>query len=291
MNTSFGSIAVVTLVASAAFAQSWDPVKQATGWARVDKDGSIAFYDPASRRIYSWMREGGILGSVDVSKLAQAPEKWVVDFDFNAWVVSGRELTYVEKSGKSYTVKLPYEVGDLTWDVNGFYLSYKTPEPFVEMRNFDSGSVVWYVRNRAMKDEASPAALHRIAINESRTLFITSRNSLQLEAVDCNNGRLKGATSFTFSGGLAPGLTLGAQGRGAVEWWLNKNMAVSAVPASQMPTLQQSGLLLAIENLTAGTLELLSTGLSEQHTFIGLLESEAVFIAPGGGLVFLPLQG
>ena len=70
MNTSFGSIAVVTLVASSAFAQAWDPVKQATGWARVDKDGSIAFYDPASRRIYSWMREGGILGSVDVSKLA-----------------------------------------------------------------------------------------------------------------------------------------------------------------------------------------------------------------------------
>ena len=292
MKTSIGPIAVVTLVVSSVsvFAQSWDPVKQATGWARVDKDGSIAFYDPASRKIYSWMKEGGILGDVDVSKLGRAPEKWVVDFSFNAWVVSGRDLTYVAKNGKTYTVKLPYEVGDLTWDAHGFYLSYKTPEPFVEMRNYDSGSVVWYIRNRAMKEEAAPNVLHRIAVNEEKTLFIASRNSLQVDAIDCTNGRIKGAATFSFVGGLSPSLALDSQDRGTFAWWLNTNTAVSAVPASQLPALQQSGLLLAVENLTSGNVELFATGLSEQHTFIGMLESDAVFIAPGGGLVFRPVK-
>ena len=293
MKFHFGPQAVLTLVLSSTvvFGQSWDPVKKATGWARVDKDGSIAFYDPASKKIYSWMRDGGILGEVDVSKLDQAPEKWVLDYAFNAWVVSGRNLTYVDKNGKNnFTLKLPYEVGDLTWDAHGFYLSYKTPEPFIEMRGYDSGSVVWYIRNRAMKDETSPVVLHRIVVNEDKTLFLSSRSNLQMDQVDASNGRLRGGTAFSFYGGLAPTLTLGSQERGALAWWLNKNTAVQAVPASQVPTLKQSGLLLAVENLSASTVEFVPTGLSEQYSFIGMLESEAVFIAPQGGLVYVPMK-
>ena len=287
-----GTVAVFTLLLSTAhlFAQSYDPVKKATGWARVDKDGSIAFYDSASRKIYSWMRDGGILGEVDVSKLDQAPEKWVLDFSSNAWVISGHNLTYVEKNGKNFTVKLPYEVGDLAWDAHGFYISYKTPEPFVEMRSYDSGSVVWYIRNRAMKDETSPTVLHRLTVNEDKTLFIASGNTLKMDAIDCTNGRLKGATTFTFNGGMAPSLTLGSQDRGSMAWWLNMNTAVSAVPASQQPTLKQTGLLLAVENLTNTAVTFFPTGLTEQHAFIGILEADAVFIAPGGGLVFVPIK-
>ncbi len=293
MKLHLGPIAVFMLVLSTAqafAAPTWDPVKKASGWARVDKDGSIAFYDPASKKIYSWMREGGILGEVDVSRLDQAPEKWVLDFAFNAWVITGRNLTYVEKNGKNFTVKLPYEVGDLAWDAHGFYLSYKTPEPYVEMRGYDSGSVVWYIRNRAMKEEPAPAVLHRLIVNEDKFLFIGSRNSLQLEQIDGTNGRLKGATAFAFNGGLTPNLTLGSQDRGAMAWWLNMNTAVSAVPASQLPALRQGGLFLAIENLANTTVEFVPTGLSEQHSFIGILEADAVFIAPGGGLVFVPVK-
>jgi hypothetical protein len=288
----FGPIAVFTLVLStaSAFAQSWDPIKKATGWARVDKDGSIAFYDPASRRIYSWMRDGGILGEVDVSKLEQAPEKWVLDYSFNAWVIAGRNLTYVEKNGKNFTIKLPNEVGDLTWDAHGFYLSYRTPEPYIEMRGYDSGSVVWYIKSRTMKDENTPTVLHRLVINEDKVLFGGSLGNLHLEQIDGTNGRLKGATIFAFNGGQAPSLNLGTQDRGPMAWWLNKNTAVSAVPATQLPTLKQSGLLLAIENLGSNTVTFFPTGLSEQHTFIGILEAEAAFIVPDGGLVFVPIK-
>jgi hypothetical protein len=278
------------LSATVVFAQGWDPVKKASGWARVDKDGSIAFYDPASRKIYSWMRDGGIVGEVDVSKLDQAPEKWVLDFAFNAWVVSGHNLTYVEKNGKIFTIKLPYAVGDLTWDTQGFYLSYQTPEPFIEMRSYDSGSVVWYIRSRTMKDENSPVVLHRLVVNEDKTLFLGSLGNLHLDQIDGTNGRLKGANVFALNGGQTPTLTLGPQDRGPMVWWLNKSTAVSAVPASQVPILKQNGLLLALENVTSNTMTFVPTGLSEQHAFIGMLESEAVFIAPGGGLVFVPMK-
>jgi hypothetical protein len=285
-----GPQAVLTLALSSTmvFAQSWDPIKKATGWARVDKDGSIAFYDPASKKIVSWMRDGGVVGEVDVSKLDQAPEKWVLDFSFNAWVVSGKNLTYVEKNGKNFTIKLPYEVGDLTWDARGFYISYKTPEPFIEMRGYDSGSVVWYVRNRAMKDEGAPATMFRIAINEDKMLYQGSRNDLRLEQIDGSNGRSKAV--LMFNGGSTPTLALGFQDRGPMAWWLNKNTVVQAVPASQVPNLKMTGTLLAVENLTTSTLDFVPTGLSEQHSFIGMLESEAVFIAPEGGLVFVPMK-
>ena len=44
-----------------------EPIRKASGWARVDVDGSISFYDSASRKIYSWMRNGGIIAEVDLS--------------------------------------------------------------------------------------------------------------------------------------------------------------------------------------------------------------------------------
>ena len=290
IHTGLRAISAVVLSSAIAMAQPFDPVKKATGWARVDKDGSIAFYDPATKKIYSWMKDGGIVGEVDASKLEQAPEKWVLDFAFNAWVISGKNLTYVDKAGKNFTLKLPYEVGDLAWDVNGFYLSYKTPEPFIEMRGYDSGSVVWYIRNRAMKDENTPVALHRVVVSEEKAVFVGSLGSLQMEQVDATNGRSRGTTAFTYAGGEAPALTLGKQERGVVGWWLNRNMAVHAIPASQLPSLKQTGMLLAVENLGASTVEFLATGLSEQHSFIGMLESEAVFMAPGGGLIFVTIK-
>ncbi len=292
MKLHFGYQGVLTfaICSTQVFAQSWNPIQKASGWARVDKDGSIAFYDPTSKKISCWMRESGILGEVDVSKLEQVPEKWVVDYAFNVWVVSGRNLYYVEKTRTKFAIKLPYEVGDLTWDAHGFYLSYKTPDPFIEMRDYDSGNVVWSIKNPAMKEEAAPVTLHRVVMNEDKILVIGSKDNLQLDLIDRSNGKVKGQVTFSFQGKPAPNLTLGAQGRGAIAWWLNKNISITAVPASQLPALKQSGLLLAMENLATSTVHFFPTGLSEQHTFIGIIESEAVFIAPAGGLVFIPIN-
>jgi hypothetical protein len=158
------------------------------------------------------------------------------------------------------------------------------------MRSYDSGSVVWSIWNRAMKDEAAPAVLHRLIVNEDRTLFLGSLSNLHLEEIDGTNGRLKGATVFAFNGGQTPNLALGSQDRGSMAWWLSNNTAVCAVPATQLPTLKQHGLLLAFESLANSTVTFFPTGLSEQHAFIGILDSDAAFIAPGGGLVFVPIK-
>ncbi len=285
------TILALSLVSMQAQGQAWDPVKKATGWARVDKDGSIAFYDSASRKIYSWMRDGGIIGEVDVSKLEQPPEKWVVGFNSNAWVVSGRNLYHVLKNGTVFATKLPYEVGDLAWDTDNFYISYKCQEPYIEMRGYDSGSVIWYLnKKKTPKEEAAPQVLHRILVNENDSLLCGSRDSLQLETVNVTNGRSMGQTALTFGGAPAPTLTIQGTERGPMAWWLNKNTVVSVVPASQVPSLRKVGLLLAVENLAKATVEFQVTGLSEQHNFIGMIESEAIFIAPGGGLVNIPVR-
>jgi len=150
--------------------------------------------------------------------------------------------------------------------------------------------VGWSIRNPAMKDETTPTVMYRLAVNEDKTLFLGSKNNLMLDLINVVNGKIKGQIAFSFQGKPAPDLTMGAQERGPLAWWLNKDLAITAVPATQMPSLKRIGLLLAIENLVSTKVEFFPTGLNEQHTFIGVMESDAVFIVPGGGLVFVPVK-
>ncbi len=312
MQCVFRAILALTLSYAQVFAQSWDPVKKASGWARVDKDGSIAFYDPGRRKIVSWMKGGEVIGEVNVSGLPQAlwyweiaqgktddedvsgqaqlPEKWVLDASLNAWVVTGRYLQFVGKDGKISNMKLPFEVGDLAWDAQGIYLSYQCQEPFVEKRGYDGGNVIWSYRSGAGKDRSSPTVKNRIAVTEDKTLILSLTDGFQVDLIDATTGRVKGHLAFTRQGKPAPGRTLGAQAPGPMVWWMGKNMAIQAVPASQVPAMSMVGLLLAQENFTTSTLEFIPTGLTEQHSFIGIIDSDAVFIPPTGGLVFFPIR-
>jgi len=62
------------------------------------------------------------------------------------------------------------------------------------------------------------------------------------------------------------------------------------VPASTVPSLKQLGLLLARMDFSTSTLDFLPTGLTEEFTLVGILDSRAVFIAPNGGLVYIPVK-
>jgi hypothetical protein len=53
---------------------------------------------------------------------------------------------------------------------------------------------------------------------------------------------------------------------------------------------ESKGLLLARFDLAKGTMEWLPTPLAEGHRLIGLLDAEAVFLAPGGGLAYAPIH-
>lgn len=306
------AIQVLTLTAVQLSAQSFDPVKQATGWTRADVDGSLAFYDPGRRKVVSWMKGGGELGEVNVSSLPQAlwywemaqgnmdddsllgqnkaPEKWALDASFNAWVITGRYLQFVGKDGKISNVKLPQEVGDLAWDTQGIYLCYRSTEPFIEKRSFDGGNVIWSYRAGSGAERPAPAVQSRIAVTENKLLLLSNPDSFDVDLIDSTTGQKKGKVAFTHKGAAAPNRAPGTRNVGPMAWWLNKNTLLQAAPASQVPALGMVGLLLAKQNLTSGTMTFIPTGLSEQHFFVGVVDSEAVFIAPTGGLVFIPIQ-
>jgi hypothetical protein len=285
----FQTVFVLSLATAQTFAQAPDPARTVKGWARVDKDGSVACYDPASRKILVWMRDGGVVGSVDLSALPNPPEKWVLDASLNAWVVSGTRLQFVGRDGSVFTTKLPYPVGDLAWDTGGIYLSYQCTEPFIEKRGFDAGSVIWYFKSRTAQEAASSTVQQRIVVTEDRTVVVSRKDSLQVDLIDGQNGRLKAPMDFTVKGRPVPALSMGSQDRGAMAWWLDRDIAFQALPASQAPSLGLAGLLLVRQDFAKGSMEFLSTGLSEQYQFIGIVDSDAAFIAPAGGLVFVPV--
>jgi len=270
-------------------AQAWDPARKATGWARVDIDGSIAFHDPASRKIYSWLKDGGgVFSEVDVSKLPQAPEKWVMDASLNAWVVTGGNLRFVNKAnGTFFSTELPHEVGDLAWDAVGMYFSYKNETSLIEKKSFQTGEVIWATELDPDKEHGSKGGADQILVTPDKTLVVSHPGRFQVDLVDGGDGRIKGQVTFSYRGKPAPACL---PGRGAMGWWLDQGLAIRAIPASSLPSLGMVGLLLAKEDLAAATVDFVPTGLSEEHSFIGMVESEAVFIAPGGGLVYLPIH-
>ena len=292
MNARFGpslllALLLLTLPSSLA-AQGWDPVKSATGWASFDRDGSCVFLDRAGRKLETWSRDGGLMGEVDLAKLPFQGEKWVLDPSGNAWVVAGTTLQRVDKSGKpGASITLPAEVADLTWDARYFYLSYRTREPFLERRDLKSGSVLSSYGNRPAKDGTSAAIQFHLVIKEDGLGLLTSGNEFQLDVLDFAKGTKVETLTFTYRGQAAPVLV--GKDRGALAWWLNRNIALMAVPASQFAPGEFQGLVLARLDLAKRDLVLIPTGLDEKTTLAGILDNDAVLVAPAGGLTFFPI--
>ena len=275
--------------------QDSDPMKTATGWARVDKDGSCTFYNSATRSLETWTKDFGITGSLNLSKLDVPPEKWVLDPFGNAWVVSGAMLYQVDKNGKSgTTAKLPGEVVDLGWDTKGFFLLYRGPEIYLEKRDYTKASLLWSSGRKPKASNggatAASIAAARLVVSEDGNVMLTNGSSLSLFSFDGNKGTSLGETVFTLNNAAAPSLSLGGKERGALGWWLGKSIVMAAVPASQVPDEKKAGLLLARLDLAAGSVEFLPTGVTEDYKLIGVIEIEAVLMKPGGGLVFVPVR-
>jgi hypothetical protein len=272
-------------------AQGWDAARSATGWASFDRDGSCVFHDSASRKLRIWTRDGGEMGDVDLARLSAAPERWVLDPSGNAWVVSGTTLQFVAKNGKlGPSHSLPAEVADLAWDTTGFVLVYRTPAPLVERRDMKGGGLLWTWGTRPPKGTFYPSIRHHVAIREDGTVLVASGETLGLTVLDGAKGTPIATLAFNLDGKPAPALNLGTGNRGPMAWWLDRNTALLAVPASQLPpggTAQ--GLLLAKLDLASHNLSLFPTGCDEKATFVGIQEENAVLEKPEGGLVFVPI--
>lgn len=281
---------VLTGAVVQAQSQPWNPIQHASGWSRVDRDGSCTFYNPQTQTLQTWMKDGGVIGSLDLSKAGLVPEKWVLDSQGNAWLISKTTLLQVDKTGKpGRRETLPLEVGDLAWDAKGFSLCYQSREPFVEKRDYKNGQVLWSFGTKPQKGDASPRVLHRIAVSEDNHVVLGSGASLVLQTLDGLRGKLLGQTVFAVGEAAAPDLALGTSDRPPMHWWLGHGMAFMGVPGTQVPSAKIQGLVLVRLNLSGGTLDFFPTGVTEDHTLIGATETEAILQAPKGGLVFIPL--
>lgn len=290
IHTLLPALIVAALTAFPAPAQEFDPATMATGWARVDTDGSSTFFDSTGKRLVTWLKGGTIQGQVDVSRLEGPPEAWVIDSYGNAWVVVGTSLFQVDKKGKVGTrVKLPAAVADLAWDPRGLVITYRTPEPYLEKREYKSGSLLWSWGNRPSGVNAPPA-LFRAAVSNGIEVLVTRGASMAVDILDLQTGKPLRSLAFAFKGMTAPDLELANGERGPLVWWTAKSVAFGAVPGSQAPHARMSGLLLARIDPATQVIEFLPTGLAEDHAFIGIAEEEAVFLKPKGGLVFVPVR-
>jgi hypothetical protein len=276
-------------------AQSWDAASQARSWAKQDKDDSFTFYDPAAKTLRTWMRDGGLLGSLPTAKLDDSPERWVLDPRNNAWVTHGSSVTQVDRTGHLINnLKLPAEVGDVCWDAKGFVLSYRAMEPYLEKRDF-KGAVIWSFGSKPAKsDGPSPRNLHPIAMDDSGNVVMADSNALNLSVLDSNSGRKVSETNLLLVGGQpVPALEGSAIERGPLAIWPGKGVIFAAVKAVQIPAPLRAalqGLVLARLDLAQSRLEFLPTGLDESHILVGVLESDAIFVNPRGGLMLVKIK-
>ncbi|MBK8726843.1 MAG: hypothetical protein IPL96_12560 [Holophagaceae bacterium] len=283
-------IAVAALTATALAGQDFDPVRSATGWARMDKDGSITFYDAGTLTLRTWSRDGGEMGKVSLGRLEATPEKWVLDIYGNAWIVAGGTLYLAEaKTGKvSSKEKLPAEVSDLAWDVKGFVIGYRGQEPYVEKRDYRNGSVTWSYGSKPKRGAVGGPT--RVAVTDEGQVLLASGPGLPLTLLEGAKGKALGQTAFTFNGLAAPDLIMGGTDRGPLVIWNGKAVAFAAINGRQVPEAKMSGALVARLDMSQSTVEFLPTGLTEDHQLIGVHEGQAVYIKPTGGLTYVQVR-
>lgn len=276
-------------------AQGWDGATQAQGWARQDKDDSFTFYDPAAKVLHTWMRDGGEIRTTPLARLETPPSKWIIDPRGNAWVVDGTSLIQVEPSGRIVkTIKLPAEVGSVCWDTKGFVLSFKTQEPYLEKRRYSDGDDLWTFGARPGNKEAlSNRNLHPLLMDDLDHILLGNGNDLNLSLINADSGKKEGETTFKVGQDAAPAFAGGSLDRGPLCLWSGKNVAFASLEAKDLPdaargTLQ--GQVLARIDLTSSAVEFLPTGLTADHLLVGVLDGNAVFVNPKGGLLLVPVK-
>lgn len=287
--------ALVVLSSPGLGAQDWNAATQARSWAKQDKDDSFTFYDPATRTLYTWVREGGLLGSVPLAKLDDPPERWVMDPRNNAWVAHGTVLTQVDRTGRIITnVKLPAVVGDLCADAQGFVLSYRSLEPYLEKRDF-KGGLVWSFGAKPSKgDGPAPQNVRPVVTSDAGQVLMADGASLNLSILDGSTGQKLSETNLRLADGQpAPLLEGPTVERRPTAIWPGKGVVFAGVKASQIPAAQRgtyTGLALARLDFGQSKLEFLPTGLDEYHFLVGIVDGSAVFVNPRGGLMMVKIH-
>ncbi len=277
-------------------AQSWDALSLALGWAHQDKDDSFTFYDEFSAALQTWTLEGGLVHSTPLGQMPVVPEKWIIDPLNNHWVIAGTRLIQVGPKGTILrTSTLPAEVADVGWDLKGFIISYLTPQPYLEKRDYFTGTLVWSYGTRQGQGDAKENLNRRpILVDEKDQVLLAEGSSLSLTILNGATGKKVAETHFRLpDGSLAPSLEGAASDRGPMALWPGHDVVFATVPATQVPARLRptgTGLVLARLDLNKSSVEFLPIGLDESHLLIGMLDTDAVFVKPKGGLQLVKVR-
>ena len=227
------------------------------------------------------------------------PERWGLDSYNRVWMVCDGRLAVLSKEGKpTFTLPLPGAVEDLAIGADGIFLLYRTPKPYLEKRDLKTGDVLWSFGDKAQVKESADqpllVPLNRMALGVDGTVYIAEGASMALTLLDPAKGpKAPGQTFFTCQDALPARAVLGRVGRGPLLSWAGREVLFGVFAPSQVRSCgapESKGLLLARFDLAKGTLDWLPTTLSEGHHLVGLLDTEAVFLAPGGGLAYAPIR-
>ncbi|MBS1766656.1 MAG: hypothetical protein JST05_04535 [Acidobacteria bacterium] len=297
----FRALLLVPAFATAlpASAQAFDPPTQARGWAHQDRDFSFTFFDASTRALVTWDKSFGVMNTLSLAKLKDAPSMWWMDRYNNAWVVCGDTLYFVTKEGKVDSKdKLPAEVADAAWDSGtGFVLLYKTATPYLEMRDMKGGSVLWSHGTKPKKGETAARAFYRVCMKVlpggDAQVFFTDGANLDMTVLSAKTGDPVARTAFKLNGQPGPALDYAKADPGPLCPLLGKEAIYAAVdsatlPAGTAPGL--NGLLLAKLDLSSSAITFEPTGLTPDNRFIGIVDGQAAFIKAAGGLAFVAVQ-
>jgi hypothetical protein len=227
------------------------------------------------------------------------PERWVMDSYNRTWMVCEGRLAVLGKDGKlENTFLLPASVEDMAVGSDGILLLYRTMKPYLEKRDLKTGAVLWSFgdRNQVKEAAAQPqlVPLNHMALGVDGTVYIAEGASMAFTVLDPVKGpKEPGQTFFTCQDAIPARAVLGRVGRGPLLSWAGKEVIFGVFTPSQVKSCgapESQGLLLARFDLAKGTLEWLTTPLAEGHRLVGLLDTEAIFLAPGGGLTYAPIR-
>ena len=286
------AMALATLILPA---QGWDAATQAQGWARQDKDDTFTFYDPPTKALHNWIQGGGDMVVIPLNRLDGRPSRWVLTPRNTAWVVTGTTLTLIDSNGRIVRdTSLPAEVASLCWDTKGFVLSYKTQEPYLEKRRYTDGDVVWtFGAKPGNKESLAVRNLHPILMDDLGHVLMASGTDLNLSILDGDTGKKLAESNLKLGDGPAPALAGGLVDRGPIRLWSGHALAFASLRADDLPPATRrdlQGQVLAKIDLVKSTVEILPTGLPMDHKLVGILEGNAVFVNPKGGLLLVAVQ-
>lgn len=288
--STLSSILLATEKPSAAEQQRWDAARTPKGWARSDATGTMTFFDAATHSLVNWMHGAGAQSRVELPKGEGIPRYWFMDDD-RVWMAEGSNLILLSKNGEiQKKLSLPAEVGDMDALPDGLILSYRTAKPYVEKRDIRNGGSLWTYGVKPSNNEQVSTVLHRVVRNEDRHVLLMSGDSLFFTLLDGKKGVDLGQIIFTYKGKLPPAIQTGKVDRGPVVWGWGSNVAYCTLSGSQVPFFNHKGMLLAKLDIPASNVEFFSLELTDAHHLAGIINQQAIFTTPSGGLLYVPLQ-